>query len=112
MIFDLIVIGGGAGGFFTAIRLGELYPGVKICILEAARKPLSKVEISGGGRCNVTYACFDPAELISNYPRGQKEMLGPFHHFQPSDMIKWFESKGVKLKIESDGRMFPVKRPA
>ncbi len=108
MRFDLIVIGGGAGGFFTAIRLAEIYPGAKICILEAARKPLSKVEISGGGRCNVTHACFDPEELTSYYPRGQKEMLGPFYHFQPSDLIQWFESKGVKLKTENDGRIFPV----
>ncbi len=108
MRFDLIVVGGGAGGFFTAIRLAEIYPGAKICILEAARKPLSKVEISGGGRCNVTHACFDPEELTSYYPRGQKEMLGPFYHFQPSDLIQWFESKGVKLKTENDGRIFPV----
>jgi len=108
MNFDLIVIGGGAGGFFTAIRLAELHPGARICILEAARKPLSKVEISGGGRCNVTHACYEPQELISFYPRGQKEMLGPFYRFQPSDMIAWFESKGVKLKTESDGRIFPV----
>jgi predicted Rossmann fold flavoprotein len=108
MIFDLVVIGGGAGGFFAAIRIAELCPNAKICILEAARKPLSKVEISGGGRCNVTHACFDPEELTSYYPRGQKEMLGPFSRFQPRDMIEWFQSKGVKLKKEKDGRMFPV----
>ncbi|MFZ1676826.1 MAG: aminoacetone oxidase family FAD-binding enzyme [Saprospiraceae bacterium] len=108
MIFDLVVIGGGAGGFFGAIRVAELFPGAKICILEAARKPLSKVEISGGGRCNVTHACFDPEELTSYYPRGQKEMLGPFSRFQPKDMIEWLQSKGVKLKQENDGRMFPV----
>src|SRR4030095_3421756 len=101
MNYDLIVIGGGAGGFFTAIRLGEMYPGATICILEAARKPLSKVEISGGGRCNVTHACFDPEELTSYYPRGQKELLGPFHQFQPSDLIKWFQSKNGKLKTEN-----------
>ncbi|MBK9981613.1 MAG: aminoacetone oxidase family FAD-binding enzyme [Saprospiraceae bacterium] len=108
MIFDLVVIGGGAGGFFGAIRVGELFPGAKICILEAARKPLSKVEISGGGRCNVTHACFDPEELTSFYPRGQKEMLGPFFKFQPKDMVEWLQSRGVKLKKENDGRMFPV----
>ena len=108
MTFDLIVIGGGAGGFFTAIRLAEIFPGAKISILEAARKPLSKVEISGGGRCNVTHACFDPEELTKFYPRGQKELLGPFNHFQPADLVEWFRSKGVKLKKESDGRMFPV----
>src|SRR5690242_6609643 len=108
MNFDLVVIGGGAGGFFTAIRLAEKFPNAKICILEAARKPLSKVEISGGGRCNVTHACFDPEELITYYPRGQKEMLGPFYRFQPADIVEWFQAKGVKLKTESDGRMFPV----
>lgn len=108
MIFDLVVIGGGAGGFFGAIRVAELFPGAKICILEAARKPLSKVEISGGGRCNVTHACFDPKELTSYYPRGQQEMLGPFTRFQPKDMIQWLQTKGVKLKKENDGRMFPV----
>src|SRR6187551_648740 len=107
MNYDLIVIGGGAGGFFTAIRLGELYPGAKICILEAARKPLSKVEISGGGRCNVTHACFDPEELVTYYPRGSRELLGPFYTFQPSDMIEWLKGKGVKVKREADGRMFP-----
>ncbi|MEP6796265.1 MAG: aminoacetone oxidase family FAD-binding enzyme [Saprospiraceae bacterium] len=108
MIFDLVVIGGGAGGFFAAIRVAELFPDAKICILEAARKPLSKVEISGGGRCNVTHACFDPEELTSYYPRGQQEMLGPFTRFQPKDMIQWLQTKGVKLKREIDGRMFPV----
>jgi predicted Rossmann fold flavoprotein len=108
MMFDLVVIGGGAGGFFAAIRVAELFPGAKICILEAARKPLSKVEISGGGRCNVTHACFDPEELVSNYPRGQKEMLGPFLKFQPKDMIDWLQFRGVKLKKENDGRMFPI----
>ena len=107
MNFDLVVIGGGAGGCFAAIRLAELYPGAKVCILEAARKPLSKVEISGGGRCNVTHACFEPDELITYYPRGSRELLGPFHRFQPSDMIQWLKKKGVKIKREEDGRMFP-----
>lgn len=108
MIFDLVVIGGGAGGFFAAIRMAEICPGVRICILESARKPLSKVEISGGGRCNVTHACFDPEELIKFYPRGQEALLEPFRRFQPKDMIDWFLSKGVRLKKENDGRMFPV----
>lgn len=107
MNFDLVVIGAGAGGCFAAIRLAELLPGVRICILEAARKPLSKVEVSGGGRCNVTHACFDPEELVSYYPRGSKELLGPFFRFQPSDMVQWLKGKGVKLKKEADGRMFP-----
>ena len=107
MIYDLIVIGGGAGGCFSAIRLAELKPGSKILILEAARKPLNKVEISGGGRCNVTHACFDPEELIHYYPRGGKELLAPFKKFQPKDIVAWFKSKGVKIKKEQDGRMFP-----
>jgi len=108
MDFDLVVIGAGAGGCFGAIRLAELCSGAKICILEAARKPLSKVEISGGGRCNVTHACFDPEELVTYYPRGYKELLGPFYHFQPQDMIDWLKERGVKVKREEDGRMFPV----
>jgi predicted Rossmann fold flavoprotein len=108
VIYDLVVIGGGAGGIYASILLAEFHPGVRICILEAARKPLSKVEISGGGRCNVTHACFEPDELVNYYPRGQKELLGPFYHFQPGDVIEWFRSKGVKLKTESDGRVFPV----
>ena len=107
MNYDLIVIGAGAGGCFTAIRVAELYPKAKICVLEAARKPLSKVEISGGGRCNVTHACFDPEELVHFYPRGSRELLGPFYHFQPADMVQWLENKGVKVKAENDGRMFP-----
>lgn len=107
MIYDLIVIGGGAGGCFSAIRLAELKPGSKILILEAARRPLSKVEISGGGRCNVTHACFDPEVLINYYPRGGKELLEPFKIFQPKDIIAWFKAKGVKIKAEQDGRMFP-----
>jgi len=108
MIYDLIVIGAGAGGCFTAIRLAELKQGAKIVVLEAGRKPLSKVEISGGGRCNVTHACFDPEELINYYPRGGKELLQPFKKFQPKDMVAWFNSKGVKIKKEVDGRMFPA----
>jgi predicted Rossmann fold flavoprotein len=108
MIYDLVVIGAGAGGCFTAIRLAEFSPGAKVCILEAARKPLSKVEISGGGRCNVTHACFDPEELVKFYPRGQEVLLEPFKIFQPNDLIDWFRSKGVAIKKEADGRMFPV----
>ena len=108
MLYDLIVVGGGAGGCFAAIQFAEFFPGVKIIILEAARKPLSKVEISGGGRCNVTHACFDPEALIHYYPRGGTEMLKPFIRFQPSDMMEWLEKRGVRLKIEDDGRVFPV----
>lgn len=108
MNYDLIVIGAGAAGCFAAIRLAEKNPGAKICILEAARKPLSKVEISGGGRCNVTHACFDANKLIENYPRGGDVLLNPFRQFGPRDLVNWFESKHVKLKAENDGRMFPV----
>lgn len=108
MKYDLIVVGAGAGGCYAAIRLAEFHPNVKICILEAARHPLSKVEISGGGRCNVTHACFDPEVLSTYYPRGGKEMLEPFKRFQPADLIEWFEKRKIKLKIEEDGRMFPV----
>ena len=106
--YDLIVVGGGAAGFFTAIRVGELRPGSRILILEKGGKVLQKVRISGGGRCNVTHACFEPKELVKNYPRGSRELLGPFHRFQPGDTIAWFENHGVELKIEPDGRMFPV----
>jgi predicted Rossmann fold flavoprotein len=103
--WDLAIIGGGAAGFFAA---ANLRPGVRSVILEGSARPLSKVAISGGGRCNVTHACFDPAELIRSYPRGGKELRGPFSRFQPRDTMEWFESRGVPLKIEEDGRVFPV----
>ncbi|RMD75355.1 MAG: NAD(P)/FAD-dependent oxidoreductase [Bacteroidetes bacterium] len=106
--WDAIVIGGGAAGFFGAIRLAELRPSARVCILEQGAKVLQKVRISGGGRCNVTHACFDPVDLAANYPRGQKELIGPFHRFQPADTMDWYESRGVRLKIEEDGRVFPV----
>lgn len=105
---SLIVIGGGAAGFFGAIRAAELLPGVDVTILEKSPQLLSKVRISGGGRCNVTHACFDPAELVRLYPRGSKELRGPFSRFQPGDTFEWFESRGVPLKTEDDGRVFPV----
>jgi predicted Rossmann fold flavoprotein len=103
-----VVIGGGAAGFFGAIAIAEADPGRRIILLEKTRQVLSKVRISGGGRCNATHACFEPAVLIQNYPRGGKELRGAFSRFQPRDTIQWFESKGVKLKVEEDGRMFPV----
>lgn len=106
--YDLIVIGGGAAGFFTAINAAELNPGLKILILERGKEVLSKVKVSGGGRCNVTHAEFIPKELIKNYPRGEKELLGPFHSFMTGDTMEWFESRGIPLKIEDDGRIFPV----
>lgn len=105
---DIIIIGGGAAGFFTAINAAEMLPGARICILERGNEVLNKVKISGGGRCNVTHAEFDPGQLAKSYPRGEKELRGPFHSFMTGDTIAWFESRGVELKIEEDGRMFPV----
>lgn len=104
----LIIIGGGAAGFFAAIRAAELCPELDVNLLEKGPEVLNKVRISGGGRCNVTHACFDPSELVHYYPRGQKELLGPFYHFSPADTVEWFEKRGVALKTEADGRMFPV----
>ncbi len=106
--YDLIVIGGGAAGFFGAIIAAEKNPRLKILILEKTSKLLSKVKISGGGRCNVTHNCFEATPLSKHYPRGQKELKNIFRQFQASDTVKWFEAKGVKLKAEEDGRMFPV----
>lgn len=105
---DIIIVGGGAAGFFTAINTAEKNPHLKIAILERGKDVLTKVKISGGGRCNVTHAEFIPQELVLNYPRGEKELLGPFHTFMTGDTIEWFEKRGVELKIEDDGRMFPV----
>ncbi|NRT16031.1 hypothetical protein HNP99_002393 [Flavobacterium sp. 28A] len=106
--FDIIVVGGGAAGFFTAINIVEKNPKLKVAILERGAEVLQKVRISGGGRCNVTHACFEPNELVKFYPRGEKELRGPFHQFCSGDTIEWFEKHGVELKIEDDGRMFPV----
>ncbi|MCC6128154.1 MAG: NAD(P)/FAD-dependent oxidoreductase [Chlamydiae bacterium] len=102
-----VLIGGGAAGVFAAIQCKEKDPSSRVILLEKTNQWLSKVRISGGGRCNVTHACFDPAHLIRNYPRGSKELLGPFHTFQPKDTLSWFEKRGVLLKVEEDGRMFP-----
>lgn len=106
--YHTIIIGGGAAGFFTAINLAERLPNHHIAILERGKEVLQKVRISGGGRCNVTHAQFIPKDLSLNYPRGEKELLGPFHNFMTGDTITWFEERGVELKIEQDGRMFPV----
>lgn len=103
----IAVIGAGAAGFFGAIACAETDSDCRVIILEKNRQILSKVRISGGGRCNVTHACFDPALLVQNYPRGHKELRGPFNRFQPKDTIKWFEEHNVDLKVEEDGRMFP-----
>jgi predicted Rossmann fold flavoprotein len=106
--FDIIIVGGGAAGFFTAINIVEKNPKLKVAILERGGDVLQKVRISGGGRCNVTHACFEPNELVKFYPRGEKELRGPFHQFCSGDTIEWFEKHGVELKTEADGRMFPV----
>lgn len=105
--FDIIIVGGGAAGFFTAINIAEKNKHLKVAILERGKEVLSKVRISGGGRCNVTHACFVPNDLVKFYPRGEKELRGPFHQFCSGDTIEWFENHGVALKIEEDGRMFP-----
>ena len=106
--YDIIIVGGGAAGFFTAINAAEQNADLKILILERGKEVLTKVRVSGGGRCNVTHAEFIPAELIKKYPRGEKELRGPFHSFMTGDTIGWFEKRGIELKTEDDGRMFPV----
>ena len=106
--YDIIIIGGGAAGFFTAINIVEKNVNLKVAILERGKNVLEKVRISGGGRCNVTHACFVPNDLVKFYPRGERELKGPFHQFCSGDTIEWFEKHDVALKIEEDGRMFPV----
>lgn len=107
-MYDVLIIGGGAAGFYAAIHAAEADSSLKIAILERGKEVLSKVKVSGGGRCNVTHAEFDPGELVKNYPRGEKELLGPFHTYCSGDTVAFFEERGVPLKIEGDGRMFPV----
>ena len=106
--YNVIIIGGGAAGFFTAINTAENFPDLSVAILERTSNVLSKVKIYGGGRCNVTHAEFIPKDLTTNYPRGERELLGPFHTFMTGDTMEWFDKRGVELKIEEDGRMFPV----
>ncbi len=103
----LIVIGGGAAGFFCAINAAAINPLLEVFITEKTGKVLSKVKVSGGGRCNVTHACFSIPEMIKNYPRGENFLKKSFHHFFTTDTVNWFERRGVKLKTEADGRMFP-----
>ena len=104
----LVIIGGGAAGFFCAVNAARMNPSLKVTIIEKTNKLLSKVRVSGGGRCNVTHACFDIIEMSKRYPRGQHFVKKSFHQFFTTDTIEWFEERGVKLKTEKDGRMFPV----
>ena len=104
----VIVVGGGAAGFFAAITCAEALPGVEVTILEKGPEFLAKVRISGGGRCNVTHACFDPRDFATRFPRGERELIGPFQRFQARDTVAWFAARGVKLNAECDGRMFPL----
>lgn len=103
-----IVIGGGAAGFFSAVTAARLHPDREVMILEKSQKLLSKVKVSGGGRCNVTHSCFEVNELVKRYPRGGPFLKKAFHAFGPADTVQWFRERGVELKTEADGRMFPV----
>ena len=104
----VIVVGGGAAGFFAAIACAEANPSAHVVLYEATVHPLAKVRVSGGGRCNVTHACPEPRELVKRYPRGGRELLGAFHRWGPRETIAWFAAHGVEMKTENDGRMFPV----
>jgi len=104
----VVIIGGGAAGFFSALACAEHNSHYQVTILEKSPNLLSKVKISGGGRCNVTHACYDPKLLVKNYPRGEKELIGPFMRFNPTNTVEWFSLRDVKLKTETDGRMFPI----
>ncbi len=106
--YDFISVGGGAAGYFGAIAYAEASPGSRVAILEKSGEVLNKVKISGGGRCNVTHDCFDPKALTTRYPRGEKNLIGPFHRWGAEDTVDWFTAHGVELKTESDGRMFPT----
>ncbi len=104
----IAVIGGGAAGFFAAVRAAAVSPTARVVIFEATGHVLTKVRISGGGRCNTTHACFEARELVKRYPRGSRELIGPFNRFGPRDTVAWFAEREVELKTEADGRMFPV----
>ena len=104
---QIAIIGGGAAGFFAAITAAETNPGIGVTIYERGLNCLAKVKVSGGGRCNVTHSCFEPEELSTRYPRGARELRAAFHRWQPKDTIQWFAERGVILKTEPDGRMFP-----
>lgn len=105
---ELIVIGGGAAGFFCAVNAARMHPGLRVTVVEKSNKLLAKVKVSGGGRCNTTHACFEIPELVKRYPRGQNFVKKAFHSFNTNDTITWFAERGVQLKTEADGRMFPV----
>ncbi len=105
---NILIIGGGAAGFFAAINAAELHPEANVTILEKTTKLLTKVFVSGGGRCNVTHACFENSLLVKNYPRGEKELRSAFNRFTTQDTVEWFKQHGVSLKTEEDGRMFPI----
>src|SRR5256714_9097754 len=105
---QIAIVGGGAAGFFAAIACAETNPANEVSIYERGPEFLSKVRISGGGRCNVTHACFDARALSERYPRGERALISPLHRFSTTDTIAWFEARGVTLKTEADGRMFPV----
>lgn len=104
----LVVIGGGAAGFFCAVNAARMNPMLEVILLEKSNKILSKVKVSGGGRCNVTHACFEIADMVRHYPRGGNFLKKAFYRFFTTDTIKWFSDRGVVLKMEDDGRMFPV----
>jgi predicted Rossmann fold flavoprotein len=105
---EIAIIGGGAAGFFAAVNCAKKFPQHRVTIYEKSAKLLSKVRVSGGGRCNVTHSCFEITQLVKNYPRGEKNLINAFARFSVSNTIGWFEERGVKLKTEQDGRMFPV----
>ena len=104
----MAVLGGGAAGFFGAIACAEANPNVSVILLEKTGKLLAKVRVSGGGRCNVTHACTTPAQLVAHYPRGSKQLKAAFQQFGVAETIAWFAKRGVTLKTEADGRMFPT----
>lgn len=102
------MIGGGAAGFFCAVNAARMNPALEVTIVEKSSKLLSKVKVSGGGRCNVTHACFEISEMVKKYPRGGNFVKKTFHQFFTTDTVQWFKERGVELKAENDGRMFPV----
>src|SRR3954468_4269945 len=105
---QIAIVGGGAAGFFAAITCAEANPAMEVSIYERGSEFLTKVRISGGGRCNVTHACFDARTMSERYPRGERALISPLHRFSPAETVAWFEERGVRLKTEPDGRIFPV----